>query len=166
MAFGLALVGYACFMAGEMTMDWATSDFLPSQVVQAVGQCFALTSVLWFNLKHFDLKEVLIFGAVLQTARLFGGEVGSALVQTFLRMQEQIYSNLIGLHVTEGSNLTEERLRDYANVLASRSIGTAEANARATALLAREVQKQAYGNYSPPCGAVTQRLGIERVGAV
>jgi len=144
MAFGLALVGYACFMAGEMTMDWATSDFLPSQVVQAVGQCFALTSVLWFNLKHFDLKEVLTFGAVLQTARLFGGEVGSAFVQTFLRMQEQIYSNLIGLHVTVGSNLTEERLRDYANVLASRSIGTPEAYARATALLAREVQKQAY----------------------
>jgi hypothetical protein len=57
-------------------------------------------------------------------------------------MQEQLYSNLIGLHVTVGSDLTEERLRDYANVWASRSSGTAEAYARATALLAREVQKR------------------------
>jgi hypothetical protein len=46
--------------------------------------------------------------------------------------------------LTVVSNLTEERLRDYANVLASRSIGTAEASARATALLAREVRRQAY----------------------
>ena len=144
MAFGFALVGCACFMAGQLTMDWATNDFLPSQLVQAVGQCFALTSVLWFNLKHLELKEVLTFGAVLQTARLFGGEVGSAFVQTFLRVREQIYSNLIGQHVTAGSALTEHRLLDYADALTSRSIGSAQANARAAALLAREVQKQAY----------------------
>jgi len=42
MAFGFALVGAACFMAGELTHDWAGDDFLPSQIVQAVGQSFGL----------------------------------------------------------------------------------------------------------------------------
>jgi hypothetical protein len=59
-------------------------------------------------------------------------------------MQEQLYSNLIGLHVTVGSDLTEERLRDYANVWASRSSGTAEAYARATALPGKCRSKRMY----------------------
>jgi DHA2 family multidrug resistance protein len=39
--------------------------------------------------------------------------------------------------------LTEQRLQDYAHAVTGRSIGQAEADARATALLARSVQNQA-----------------------
>ncbi|MGC1578157.1 MAG: hypothetical protein WA813_18910 [Beijerinckiaceae bacterium] len=35
-AFGFALIGCACFMAGQLTQDWVGDDFLPSQIVQAV----------------------------------------------------------------------------------------------------------------------------------
>jgi DHA2 family multidrug resistance protein len=143
MACGFALVGAACFMAGQLTHDWAGGDFLPSQIVQAVGQSVALTSLVWFAVKHLEPSQVLTFGAFLQTARLFGGQLGAAFVQTFTRVREQVYSNLIGLHVTTGSALTDQRLQDYANAVAGRSLGEAEANARATALLARAVQAQA-----------------------
>jgi DHA2 family multidrug resistance protein len=102
-----------------------------------------LTSVLWFNLKHIELSEVLTFGAVLQTARLFGAEIGAAFVQTFIRVREQVYSNLIGLHVTSGSLLTDQRLQDYARAVTGRSAGQDEASGRATALLAAAVEKQA-----------------------
>jgi MFS transporter, DHA2 family, multidrug resistance protein len=114
---------------------------LLSQLLQAVGQTFALTSVVWFALKHLELKEVLTFGAVIQTARLFGGELGSGFIQTFLRVREQMYSNLVGLHVIAGSHTTEERLQYYANMLGARSNG--QSGARATALLAHAVQNQA-----------------------
>lgn len=100
--------------------------------------------MLWFFLKHLEPKQALTFGAVLQTARLFGAQLGSAFVQTFLRMREQIYSNLVGLHVTAGSVQTGQRLQDYGQAVAGRSVGQTEANARATALLARTVQQQAY----------------------
>ena len=143
MAFGFAMVGCACFIAGQLTQDWATDDFLPSQLLQAVGQSFALTSVVWFCLKHLELKEILTFGAVLQTARLFGGELGLGFIQTFLRVREQMYSNLVGLHVVVGSHTTAQRLEQYANAVSSRSNGTAEASARAAALLAHSVQNQA-----------------------
>lgn len=143
LAFGFALVGCACFMAGQLTHDWAGDDFLPSQIVQAVGQTFALTSMVWFILKHLQPSEALTFGAVLQTARLFGAQLGAAFIQTFLRVREQVYSNLIGLHVTTGSLLTDERLQDYARAVAGRSVGPTEANTRATELLARSVQIQA-----------------------
>jgi len=143
MACGFALVGAACFMAGQLTHDWAGNDFLPSQIVQAIGQTLALTSLVWFALQHLEISQIFTFGALLQTARLFGGELGSAFVQTFIRVREQIYSNLIGLHVIVGSNLTEQRLQDYAQIVKARSVGNPEANARATALLAHSVQSQA-----------------------
>jgi DHA2 family multidrug resistance protein len=143
MAVGFALVGCACFMDGQLTQDWASDDFLPSQIVQAVGQSLMVISLLWFNLKHADPREALTFGAVLQTSRLFGSEFGAAFVATFIRVREQVYSNLLGLHVTAGSALTDQRLQGYGRAVSGRSIGEAEANARATALLAHSVQNQA-----------------------
>jgi MFS transporter, DHA2 family, multidrug resistance protein len=143
-ALGFSLVGAACFMAGQLTDSWIGVDFLPSQIAQAMGQSVALTSLVWFFLKHLQPSEATTFGAVLQTGRLFGAELGTAFIETFIRKREQIYSNLIGLHVTTGSPFTDQRLQHYAGAVAGRSVGQPEANARATALLAHAVQSQAY----------------------
>jgi DHA2 family multidrug resistance protein len=102
-----------------------------------------LTSLVWFFLKHLEPSEVFTFGAVLQTGRLFGAQLGSAFIQTFVRVREQVYSNLVGLHVTTGSFATDQRLQDYAGAVAARSVGQPEANARAASLLAHAVQVQA-----------------------
>ncbi len=142
-ALGFALVGCGCFMAGQLTQVWAGDDFLPSQLVQGLGQSIGLTALLWFFLQHVEPREVLTFGAVLQTGRLFGAQLGSAFIQTFVRVQEQEYSNVIGQHVTVGSFATVQRLHDYVEAVLSRSIGQSGADARATALLALAVQTQA-----------------------
>jgi MFS transporter, DHA2 family, multidrug resistance protein len=143
MAFGFSLVGLACFMAGQLTQDWAGGDFLPSQIVQAMGQSIGLTSLVWFFLKHLQPSEAITFGAVLQTGRLFGAELGTAFVQTFIRVREQVYSNLVGLHVGAGSFVTDQRLEGYARAVTGRSVGPPEGAARATALLGDAVRKQA-----------------------
>ncbi len=46
LAFGAILIGVACLMGTGLTQDWATDDFLPSQILQALGQSFALTAVV------------------------------------------------------------------------------------------------------------------------
>ena len=141
---GFALIGCACFMASGLTREWAGGNFLPSEILQAGGQSLALTAMVFFSMKHLEPAEIFTFGALLQTARLLGGELGAAFVQTFVRVREQVYSNLIGLHVTASSLLTDQRLANYAGDVASRSTGQVGANARATALLSGTVQAQAY----------------------
>ncbi len=131
-------------MAGQLTGEWVGNDFLPSQIVQALGQSVALTSLVWFFLKHLEPSEVLTFGAVLQTGRLFGAELGSAFIQTFIRVREQIFSNLVGLHVIGGGSATIARLHAYANAVTERSVGAPAATERATALLVAAVRKQSY----------------------
>lgn len=142
-AVGFALIGVACFMAGQLTDQWIGDDFLPSQIVQAFGQSIGLTSLVWLTLQQLDPSQTFTFGAVLQTGRLFGAEIGTAFVQTIIRVREQVRSNLIGLHVSAGSLITDDRLQDYAQAVAGRSVGQPDANARATQLLAHSVQIQA-----------------------
>jgi DHA2 family multidrug resistance protein len=143
LAVGFALVGCGCFMAGQLTQEWIGTDFLLPLFVQALGQSLGLTSLVWFFLKHLEPAQVFTFGAVLQTGRLLGAQLGSAFIQTFLRVREQVYSNLVGLHVTPGSLETNHRLQEYAQAVAARSVGPPDANGRATGLLAHAVQIQA-----------------------
>jgi DHA2 family multidrug resistance protein len=91
---------------------------LPSQLLQAVGQSFALSGMVFIGVLNLRLQDALTFGAMLQTARLFGGEVGTAFIATLARMREQRASNLIGQHVQAGALDVQRRLQTYGHVLA------------------------------------------------
>ena len=144
MAAGFAAIGGACLLVARgLTHDWVSADFVPSQLLQAVGQSCALTAFVWFATRHLVPAQALTFGAFIQTFRLFGGELGTASMTWFVRTREQMQSNLLGLHVVQGGTLTQARLAGTAAAMQARSLG-AEAAARADSLLGRAVQQQAY----------------------
>ncbi len=143
LALGAILIGVACLMGTFLTQDWATDDFLPSQILQAIGQSFALTAVVVLAVKSMNPADVLTIGTLFQTTRLFGGEIGTAFMQTFVRVREQVHSNLIGLHVGSLGGMTADRLAAYRNVVGAHTSDAAAAAARATSLLGTAVAKQA-----------------------
>jgi MFS transporter, DHA2 family, multidrug resistance protein len=110
-AIGFIFISVACLMvAYGLTPIWGSYQFLPSQLLQAIGQSFALSGVIFFGILHLKPADALTFGAMLQTARLMGGEIGSAFVTTLARVREQVASNLIG---QVGDPHVIERLRAY-----------------------------------------------------
>jgi MFS transporter, DHA2 family, multidrug resistance protein len=116
-SIGFIFISIACLMvAYTMTPLWGTTQFLPSALLQAVGQSFAFSGVVFFAVLHVKPKDALTFGAALQTARLMGGELGTAFVTTFTRKREQIASNHLGLHVQIGDGQVLQRIHDYAAV--------------------------------------------------
>ena len=117
-------------MGTGLTQDWATDDFLPSQILQAIGQSFALTAVVVLAVRSMNPADVLTIGTLFQTSRLFGGEIGTAFMQTFVRVREQVHSNLIGLHVDSLGGQTADRLAAYRNAVAAHSSDAAHAAAR------------------------------------
>ncbi|MEA2738953.1 MAG: transporter, family, multidrug resistance protein [Acetobacteraceae bacterium] len=143
LALGSALIGIACWMGTGLTSEWATVDFLPSQILQALGQSFALTALLALIVRTINLADALAIGSLLQISRLFGGEIGTAFMQTFVRVREQIHSNLVGLHVDGTAGLTIDRLATYRAIVASHTADLSEAGARAAKLLATTVAQQA-----------------------
>jgi DHA2 family multidrug resistance protein len=142
-SIGLMFVSIACLMvAYNLTPLWGSYQFLPSQLLQALGQSFALSGIIYFGVLHLKPQDALTFGAVLQTARLFGGELGTAFVSTLARVREQIASNLIGLHVQMGDAQVIERIRRYG-ALTTRATDPAGALERGRLVLAAVVRAAA-----------------------
>jgi MFS transporter, DHA2 family, multidrug resistance protein len=116
-SIGFIFISVACLMvAYGLTPIWGSFQFLPSALLQAAGQTFALSGVVFFGILHLKPQDALTFGGVLQTARLMGGEVGSAFVTTVARVREQVASNLIGQHVQVGDQSMIQRVRAYGAV--------------------------------------------------
>ena len=116
-SIGFILISCACIIvAHTLTPRWSSHQFLPTQLLQAVGQSFALSGILFFAVLHLKPEDALTFGASIQTARLMGGQIGQAFVVTLTRVRGQIASNSIGLHIQSGSEQVNERLRLYSAV--------------------------------------------------
>jgi MFS transporter, DHA2 family, multidrug resistance protein len=144
LGLGSALIGVACLLATGLTDQWVTDDFIPSQAIQAVGQSLALTSLVVLIARSTNTAEAVTIGTFMQTSRLFGGEVGVAFMQTFVRVREQIHSNLLGLHVQSQDDLSTSRLLDYSRVLGTHISDASEAAVQSVKLLANVVGRQAF----------------------
>jgi len=142
-SIGFVLISLACLsVAHGLTPLWGSDQFLESQLVQAAGQSLALSGVQFFAALHLRPQDGLTFGAMLQTARLMGGEVGQAFVVTLDRVRSQAASNLIGSHVQTGAALVTQRLHDYSAATA-RAGDPAAAQSRAAIVLGSVVRSQA-----------------------
>ncbi len=138
-SIGFIFISLACLMvAHSMTSLWSSDQFLPSQFLQAIGQSFALSGIIFFGVLHLRPQDALTFGAALQTARLMGGEIGTAFVATVVRVRSQTASNLIGLHVQVGDVDVMQRLQAYAAVAGRSDTGLGPA--RAVGLLGGNVR--------------------------
>ncbi|MDB6045720.1 MAG: hypothetical protein JWM63_4271 [Gammaproteobacteria bacterium] len=114
-SFGFACICAACLMVAHgLTPLWGSDQFLPSQLLQAVGQSFALSGTVFFAVLHLRPQDALSFGAGTQIARLMGGEIGQAFITTFVRKRGQIASNLLGQHLQSGDPDVVRRLQAYA----------------------------------------------------
>ena len=118
-SFGFLLICASCLLiAHTITPVWGSDQFLPSALMQAMGQSFALSGVVFFAVLHLRPQDALTFGSAIQVARLMGGELGSAFVVTFVRKRSQIASNLLGQHLQIGDADTVHRIQQYAGATA------------------------------------------------
>ena len=116
-SIGFIFVSVSCLLvAHNLTPLWGSYQFLPSSLLQALGQSFAMSGVIFLGILHMKPQYALTFGALLQTARLMGGEIGSAFVVTMARVREQVASNLIGQHVQVGNPDVIQRVRQYGTM--------------------------------------------------
>jgi len=142
-SIGFIFIALACLMVARgLTSTWGSDQFLPSQLLQAVGQSFALSGIIFFAVLHLRPQDALTFGAAIQTARLMGGQIGQAFIVTLVRVRSQTASNLIGLHLQGGDDQVIHRLQAYA-AATGRAADPASGPARAAAVLGGVVRSAA-----------------------
>jgi len=150
MAAGFALMGLACWISAHVDAAWAGISFWHSDLLLAFGLSMAYVgmvgAIILQGLESGALNSAVnaaTFSGWFHTIRIFGGQVGVAALTHFLSVREKFHSNRLGLDVSIGSWITEERLRLLAAGLLPHSSGLDEAQARSLGLLQMQVRKQA-----------------------
>jgi DHA2 family multidrug resistance protein len=143
-ALGFAVIAAGSWMDADLTHDWANADFLPSQIVEAAGLAVAITALVTYAVANITPPQAAAIAATIQTARLFGSELGSAFIQTFVRVREQFHSNIIEQHLSSGSDVVERILDTISGVFSDHPVGRGDATAQALATIGARVQRESY----------------------
>ncbi len=141
--FGFLMIAIGSWLDSGLTHDWVSEDFRVSQLIEAVGLAFAITALITFGLANITPPQAAAIGATIQIARWLGSEIGSAVIQTFVRVREQVNSNLIGLHVIAGLPATEQMTTQLAAPFGTRATGLGDPAAQAAGVLA-DFRREAY----------------------
>jgi DHA2 family multidrug resistance protein len=145
------MIGFACFALGSLlgtglTHDWVMENFRLIALLQAFGFTFTFLPLVVFAFSNLDPQKAVSFSAYIQVMRLVGAEAGAALIATWLRVREQVHSNLIGLHVMQGDAGVSQRLAGLAHVFSPSASGDATLRGLSTlgAVVRREANALAY----------------------
>lgn len=141
LVLGLLTFAAAALLGTQVTHASALDDFIPIVLLQSVGQAFTLLPIILIALANSDPTRATAFAAYIQIMRLGGAEIGIALMGTWLRVREQVHSNLIGQHVTQAKDQVQDLLAKLSGYFASH--GTSTALGRSIGKLAGIVQREA-----------------------
>ena len=151
LAAGLTCTAFAVYLNSEYTTAWSAANYYRTELLTGVGQsvsliglvgCIILQGVFTGGLSK--PPWILTFSAFFHTIRLFGGTAGAIYMGHFLAVHEKLHSNLLGLHVTRGSWITDGNLQAMAAGVYAKSSGAAESGARAAVLIGARLRLQAY----------------------
>ena len=151
LAAGLACTAFAAALDAQYTSVWAAENYYRTELLIGVGQSFALIGLVGciilqgvFTGGLAKPQWILTFSAFFHTIRLFGGTAGAIYMGHFLAEREKLHSNLLGLHVSSGSWITDANIHAMTAGLFGKSSGLPSAGARAVDLIAARLRLQAY----------------------
>ncbi len=151
MTAGFLCIAGAALLNARYTSAWSAPDYYRSELLMGVGQSFAFIGLVAnivlqavFSGALSKPQGVLTFSAFFHVVRLFGGQMGVAVMTHFIAISERVHSNLLGLHVQGGEWLTDTSVHQLTAGLYGKSAGLLSAKGRAVGLVGARVRLQAY----------------------
>jgi DHA2 family multidrug resistance protein len=151
MTAGFLCIAVAALLNAEYTSAWSAADYYRSELLMGVGQSFAFIGLVAdivlqaiFSGGLSTPQAALTFSAFFHVVRLFGGQMGVAVMTHFVAIRERVHSNLLGLHVQHGQWITDTSVYQLTAGLYGKSAGLSSAAGRAVDLVAARVRLQAY----------------------
>jgi MFS transporter, DHA2 family, multidrug resistance protein len=151
MTTGFLCIAGATILNAQYTSAWSAANYYRSELLMGVGQSFAFIGLVGgivlqaiFSGGLSKPQNALTFSAFFHVVRLFGGQLGVALMTHFVAIRERIHSNLLGLHVQRGQWITDTSIRQMTAGLYGKSSGLSSAAGRAIDLVGERTRLQAY----------------------
>jgi MFS transporter, DHA2 family, multidrug resistance protein len=151
LAIGLTFTAISAVLNARLTSAWAAENYFRTELLTGVAQPFALIGLVAciilqgvFTGGLMKPERILTFSAFFHTIRLFGGTAGAIYMGHFLAHREKLHSNLLGLHVSSGSWITDANIHGMTYGVFGKSSGLPSAGQRAVNLIAARLRLQAY----------------------
>ena len=144
LVLGFLVIALGSWLDVGLTHDWVSGDFIPSAACEGVGLAFAITALITYTIANITPPQAAAIAATIQIARLLGAEIGNAVIQTFVRVREQTYSNLVGQHLIAGSPDAERATAALSQPFGARPTGLGDAALQGAGTLAALVRREAY----------------------
>lgn len=151
LALGLTGGAICCWLWSHVDTSWAGNSFETVELLLAVGLACTyiglVSSIVLEGLEAGALtsaSNAATFSGLMHFVRIFGGQIGVAIMTRFVAVREQFHSNMLGHYVQRGSWLTDHRLQMLTAGGLPESTGPQEAQHRAAAILGLQVRAQAY----------------------
>jgi DHA2 family multidrug resistance protein len=151
MTAGFLCIAGAAILNAQYTSTWSAADYYRSELLMGVGQSFAFIGLVAdivlqaiFSGGLSRPQAALTFSAFFHVVRLFGGQIGVAVMTHFIAIRERVHSNLLGLHVQSGQWITDVSVHQLTAGLYGKSAGLSSATGRAVGLVAGRLRLQAY----------------------
>jgi len=151
MASGFVCMAFASCLNADLTSAWAAGNYYRTELLTGVGQAFAfiglVASIVLQGIFSGGLSKpqwILTFSAFFHTIRLFGGNIGAIIMGHFIAQREKLHSNLLGLHVQQGSWIADLSVRQMTAGVFSKSSGLGMAAGRAVGIVDGRLRLQAY----------------------
>ena len=103
-----------------------------------------LTALVTFGVSNITPPQAATIAATIQISRLLGIELGTAFIQTFVRVREQVYSNLIGQHLSSGSGVVERIVAALADIFGQHANNLGRETSQGFAAAGRFVQRESF----------------------
>jgi DHA2 family multidrug resistance protein len=141
LTIGLTAFALAAWAATGLTSQWRLEDFIPIAVLQSIGHGFTFIAIIIFAFSNLNPAKAVAFAAYIQVLRLGSAELGLAIINTWLRIREQIHSNYLGQHIVMGDASVVQRLAELKAHFSPAGAGLS--SIRGVSALASSVQKEA-----------------------
>src|SRR5262249_35343166 len=118
MATGFTCIAAAAVLDATYTTAWSAANYYRTELLMGVGQSFAFIGLVstiilqaLFSGGLSKPQDALTFSAFFHVIRLFGGQIGVAVMSHFIAIRERVHSNLLGLHVQGGDWIDVSAIR-------------------------------------------------------
>ncbi|WP_118136989.1 MFS transporter [Oceanicella sp. SM1341] len=98
LALGLALIGMACLLASGLDSSWTWRQFVPAQLLQALGQPMAIVSLLFVSTSVVQPQEGPYIAGFVNMLRAIGTLAGVAAVGRFETLRDHFHSLVLVDH--------------------------------------------------------------------
>jgi DHA2 family multidrug resistance protein len=146
--FGALLFSTGLSLSAGPTHLWSGDQFMLSLLLQSIAGPFLAVPVMMIITEDISFAQIPWIAMWVHIVRTVGTAVASAAFSTYVRINEQVNSNLLGTQIERGGQAVQVWLETRATALNATLDG--DANAAAIAQLARLVQREAfvlaYGN--------------------